>query len=178
MSDVKPGTRRRCADRIRAAAWPGTRVLIVALIGWGCAVSAAPGAPLEHVRGIYLQQAIEVATVGSRTVYLTRMTRFRRCGRFRGLAEDFNDHLVDVAGIEVPGVGFVAGLVSTIEGCTGHDGPRTGVDSRAAPGGTTNAFNLRSPSAPRTDLKDDAAAPARSRLEVDRTSRGRTGRRR
>jgi len=140
MSGAKPGNRRRCTDRIRAAMLRGTHVLILALIGWGFAVSAAPGAPLEHVRGIYLQQAIEVATVGSRTVYLTRMTRFTRCGRFRGLAEDFNDHLVDVAGIEVPGIGFVAGLVSTIEGCTGHNGPRTGVHSRAALGETTNAF--------------------------------------
>jgi hypothetical protein len=86
--------------------------------------SRAWGATVEHVRGIYLQRAIEVATVGSRTVHLTRMTRFMRCGRFRGTAEDFNEHLVDAAGREVPGIGFVAGLVSTIEGCARQDGQR------------------------------------------------------
>jgi hypothetical protein len=73
---------------------------------------------VEHIRGIYLQRAIEIATVGTRTVQLTRMTRFRRCGRFRGMAQDFNGHLVDVAGREVEGVGFVAGSVNTIEGCS------------------------------------------------------------
>src|SRR5215469_12568568 len=74
--------------------------------------------PIEHIRGIYLQRTIEIATVGARTVHLTRMTRFRRCGVLRGMAEDFNEHFVDVAGREVEGIGFVAGLVSTIEGCT------------------------------------------------------------
>lgn len=81
--------------------------------------STAPEAStgITHVRGIYRQRAIEIATVGTHVIYLTRMTRFRRCGRFRGVAEDFNDHLVDVAGRDVPGLGFVAGLVNTIEGC-------------------------------------------------------------
>ena len=84
------------------------------------AVSAAAAAsprPLEHLRGIYRQRAIEIATVGTRTIHLTRFTRFRRCGRFRGIAEDFNDHLVDVTGRDVPGFGFVAGFIDTIEGC-------------------------------------------------------------
>jgi hypothetical protein len=78
---------------------------------------------IEHLRGIYLQRAIEVATVGSRTIVLARMTRFRRCGRFRGVAEDFNEHLVDVAGRDVDGIGFVAGLVTTLEGCSRPHGP-------------------------------------------------------
>jgi hypothetical protein len=73
--------------------------------------------PIEHIRGIYLQRAVEIATVGARTVRLTRMTKFRRCGRLRGVAEDFNHHLVDVTGREVDGVGFVAGFVNAIEGC-------------------------------------------------------------
>jgi hypothetical protein len=102
------------------------------LISWGFAAPTASGALVEHVKGIYLQQAIEVATVGSRTVYLTRMTRFRRCGQFPGVAEDFNDHLVDVVGTEVSGVGFVAGLVNTIEECTAHDAPR---ETRPFPSG-------------------------------------------
>jgi len=100
-------------------------------IRWAAALAALTGtllfvptapigadiAPMEHIRGIYLQRSIETATVGARTVLLTRMTRFRRCGRFRGMAEDFNRHLVDVAGREVGGVGFVAGFVNAIEGC-------------------------------------------------------------
>ena len=124
MTRVKPGNRSRTSGRILVTALLGAIVETVALIIWGFAASAASGAPVEHLRGIYLQQAIEVATVGSRTVYLTRVTRFRRCGQFRGLAEDFNDHLVDVAGTEVSGIGFVAGLVNTIGGCTGPDAPR------------------------------------------------------
>ncbi|HEV2283249.1 MAG TPA: hypothetical protein VGX75_12755 [bacterium] len=82
---------------------------------------AATALPIEHVRGIYLQRAIEIATVGTRTVRLTRMTRFRRCGLTRGTAEDFNGHLVDVAGRDVDGIGFVAGLVNTIDGCPPAD---------------------------------------------------------
>ncbi|HEV2440042.1 MAG TPA: hypothetical protein VGX97_08270 [bacterium] len=77
--------------------------------------------PVEHIRGIYLQRAIEIATVGARTVRLTPMTRFRRCSRFRGRADDFNDHLVDVVGRDVEGVGFVAGFVNAIEGCSPAD---------------------------------------------------------
>jgi hypothetical protein len=134
MSGVTPGNRHTRGGRIVAATLLAAIVQAVALILWERTAFAAPGAPVEHLRGIYLQQAIEVAAVGSRTVYLTRMTRFRRCGQFRGLAEDFNDHLVDVAGTEVSGVGFVAGLVNTIEGCTGHDAPReTGPLPSSAP---------------------------------------------
>lgn len=99
----------------------GAFVLLALLLGCPGLVAAGPGAltegPIEHIRGIYLQRAIELATVGTRTVRLTRMTRFRRCGRLRGQAEDFNKHLVDVAGREVEGIGFVAGLVNAIEGC-------------------------------------------------------------
>jgi len=132
MTGVKPGNRPRTNGRILATALLGAIAQTVALIPWGFAASASPGAPVEHLRGIYLQQAIEVATVGSRTVYLTRMTRFRRCGQFRGLAEDFNDHLVDVAGTDVSGIGFVAGLVNTTQGCTRRDAPR---ETRPFPGG-------------------------------------------
>jgi len=81
------------------------------------AAGARPS-PVEHVRGIYLQRAIELATVGTRTVLITRMTRFWRCGSRRGTAEEFNDHLVDVAGREVADLGFVAGIVDSIDGCT------------------------------------------------------------
>lgn len=93
--------------------------------------TAAVGAdtpPVEHIRGIYLQRAVEIATVGTRTVRLTRMTRFRRCGRFRGRAEDFNQHLVDVTGREVAGVGFVAAFVNAIEGCSTSVGEGRGAD--------------------------------------------------
>lgn len=100
------------------------------LLGCPSLLAAGPAppveGPIEHIRGIYLQRAIELATVGARTIRLTRMTRFRRCGRFRGQAEDFNKHLVEVAGREVEGVGFVAGYVNAIEGCPAsalwHDG--------------------------------------------------------
>ena len=99
----------------------GAFVLLTVLLGCPRVLAAAPGelteGPIEHIRGIYLQRAIELATVGARTVRLTRMTRFRRCGLFRGQAEDFNEHLVEVAGREVEGVGFVAGYVNAIEGC-------------------------------------------------------------
>jgi hypothetical protein len=98
---------------------------IVLLSGLSAAMPAAatgqPAPAVEHVRGIYLQRAIEVATVGSRTVRLTRMTRFERCGGLRGSAEDFNEHAVDVAGREVPGIGFVAGVVNALEGCARGD---------------------------------------------------------
>ncbi len=73
--------------------------------------------PAERIRGIYLQQAVEFATLGARLVRLTRMTRFRRCGTHRGLPEDFNDHIVEVLGREVPGFGFVAAIVNAVEGC-------------------------------------------------------------
>ncbi|HKX16448.1 MAG TPA: hypothetical protein VJT33_00355 [bacterium] len=116
--------------------------ILLALL-FGCPGLLAAGSaqltegPIERIRGIYLQRAIELATVGTRTVRLTRMTRFRRCGRFRGQAEDFNKHLVEVAGREVEGVGFVAGYVNAIEGCPAtafwhdwHDG--VGGDTIAA----------------------------------------------
>lgn len=73
--------------------------------------------PIERIHGIYLQQGVELATVGTRTVRLTRMTRFRRCGRLGAMAQDFNEHLVEVAGREVDGIGFVAGFVNAIESC-------------------------------------------------------------
>ena len=96
-------------------------LVAAALLAHPGAATGLPGSltegAVEHVRGIYLQQAIEIATVGARTVHLTRMTRFRRCGRIRGTAEDFNGHLVEVVGREVDGIGFVAGLVNTIDTC-------------------------------------------------------------
>ncbi len=79
--------------------------------------SAPPAGRIERIRGIYLQQAVEFATLGDRLVRLVRMTRFRRCGTRRGLPEDFNDHIVEVLGREVPGFGFVAAIVNAVEGC-------------------------------------------------------------
>ncbi len=108
MKKGAPGGRR--AGGAAALAALVSTLLFVPAVGWG-------ETPVEHIRGIYLQRAIEIATVGQRTVRLTRMTRFRRCGRFRGTAEDFNQHLVDVTGREVSGIGFVAGFVNAIEGC-------------------------------------------------------------
>jgi hypothetical protein len=105
------GSRGRCL-----AAAAGILAAAAALLSLR-SVAAEP-VPIEHLRGIYLQQAIELATVGTRTVLITRMTRFWRCGTGRGRADDFNGHLVDVAGREVPGLGFVAGIVDAIEGCT------------------------------------------------------------
>ncbi|HEV2358944.1 MAG TPA: hypothetical protein VGZ23_15230 [bacterium] len=95
---------------------PAETLLVVSA---GGAVRSAGDADdsIERILGVYLQQAIELATVGTRTVLLTRMTRFRRCGRGRGTADEFNGHLVEVVGREVPGFGFVAGLVNTVEGC-------------------------------------------------------------
>jgi hypothetical protein len=45
------------------------------------------------------------------------MTRLRRCGTEWGLAEDFNKHILEVLGITMPGLGFVAGGVDAAEGC-------------------------------------------------------------
>ncbi len=84
---------------------------------WGGPSPAAGASAIERLRGIYLQQAIELATVGDREVVLTRMTRFRKCGSRRGLAEDFNAHTVDVLGQQVAGIGFVAGIVNAIDDC-------------------------------------------------------------
>jgi hypothetical protein len=89
---------------------------IVAMAGWGG--SADP--PVERIQGIYLQQAIELATVGDRPVRLTRMTRFERCRTRRPIAEDLNEHVVEVFGLDVPGLGFVAGIVNATEGCEPH----------------------------------------------------------
>jgi hypothetical protein len=72
---------------------------------------------IERIQGVYVQQAIELATVGDRLVRLTRMTRFERCRTRRPRAEDLNEHTVEVLGLDVPGIGFVAGIVNAIEGC-------------------------------------------------------------
>lgn len=101
------------AVMLAAAGGPG----LPASAGVAAGSAAGPFDAIERIHGIYLQQAIELATVGTRLILLTRMTRFRRCGRVRGIAQDFNNHLVEVAGREVPGFGFVAGLVNTVEGC-------------------------------------------------------------
>ena len=125
---MRPAQRRPLKHQIFGL-WPAARarvpaaaaLIAAALIAHPGDATAPPGSltegAIEHVRGVYLQQAIEIATVGTRTVRLTRMTRFRRCGRVRGLAEDFNGHLVEVVGREVAGIGFVAGLVNTLDGC-------------------------------------------------------------
>jgi hypothetical protein len=93
---------------------------IMAIARWGG--SADP--PVERIQGIYVQQAIELAAVGDRLVRLTRMTRFERCITRRPRAEDLNGHIVEALGLDVPGVGFVAGIVNVIEGCEpGAAGP-------------------------------------------------------
>lgn len=99
------------------------RVVTFAAVGI-CTAFALCGAPrgalaeaIERVRGNYLQQAVELATIDDRLVLLTRMTRFLRCGTRRGMAEDYNNHIVEVVGINVPDLGFVAGIVDSIEGC-------------------------------------------------------------
>ncbi len=124
-----PGRARGEDGRMRRIRWAAA---LAALTGTLLFVPTAPIgadiAPVEHIRGIYLQRAVEIATVGTRTVRLTRMTRFRRCGRLRGIAEDFNRHLVDVTGREVDGVGFVAGFVNAIEGCAPGAGGGRGAD--------------------------------------------------
>lgn len=83
---------------------------------------ATPGAltdgPVERIRGIYLQRSIQTATVDERLILLTRMTRFRKCGNLRAIAQDFNEHVVEVTGRNVEGVGFVAGFVNAVEGCS------------------------------------------------------------
>jgi len=124
---MRPPTFRRRPAAGAGIPAPGRRVpaaaaLIAAIfLAHPEAVPAQPGGltggAIERIRGIYLQRAIEIATVGTTTVRLTRMTRFRRCGRVRGVAEDFNDHLVEVVGRDVEGIGFVAGLVNTLDGC-------------------------------------------------------------
>jgi hypothetical protein len=91
------------------------RTLILAVIM--AAGAGSDAGHIEHLRGIYLQQAIEIATIGDRPILLTRMTRFWRCGSRRGLAQDYNAHIVEVVGRDVPGIGFVAGIVNAVEGC-------------------------------------------------------------
>jgi hypothetical protein len=93
---------------------------MVAAAAWGGAAAAwagPDGGPVERLRGIYLQQAIELATVGDRLILLTRMTSFRKCGGPHGIAEDYNAHTVEVLGRDVPGIGFVAGVVDATDGC-------------------------------------------------------------
>jgi hypothetical protein len=104
-------------------------MLTVAVGGFASRGASQSAGPVEHARGIYLQQAIEIATVGPRVVRLTRMTRFTRCGRFRGAAQDFNGHLVDAVGRDVPGIGFVAGTITAIEGCPQDRGGETGTET-------------------------------------------------
>lgn len=94
--------------------------IVVAAGAWGGAAAAwagPGGGPVERLRGIYLQQAVELATVGDRLILLTRMTSFRKCGGPHGIAEDYNAHTVDVLGRDVPGIGFVAGVVDATDGC-------------------------------------------------------------
>lgn len=96
-------------------------VHVTALIGWAV-VTATTGwggpadLPVERIQGIYLQQAVELATVGVRLVRLTRMTRFELCRTRRPRSQDLNEHPVEVLGLDVPGVGFVAGVVTATEG--------------------------------------------------------------
>ena len=78
---------------------------------------------VDRFQGIYLQQAVEVATVGDRVVIENRYTRFKKCGGRRGLAEEYNDHTVEILGRDTLGVGFVAGVVNLIEGCTSTSVP-------------------------------------------------------
>ena len=115
-SAVRPAVARRLG--VFGFAVVAAALVVARATAAGAPPAALPHGPIEHISGIYLQRAIEIATVGTRTVHLTRMTRFRRCGVLRGMAQDFNEHLVEVAGREVEGIGFVAGLVNTIEGCT------------------------------------------------------------
>lgn len=100
---------------------------IVAMAGWG----GSADTPFERIQGIYLQHAIELAAVGDRLVRLTRMTRFEWCRTRRPRAEELNEHIVEVLGVDVPGVGFVAGIVNATEGCE----PRTSGSTQEARGG-------------------------------------------
>jgi hypothetical protein len=85
------------------------------------AISDTP--KVERFQGIYLQQAVEVATVGDRMVIENRYTRFKKCGGTRGLAEEYNDHTVEILGRDTLGVGFVAGVVNLIDGCRPSSAP-------------------------------------------------------
>ena len=89
---------------------------IIAVAGWGGSTDPL----IERIQGLYVQQAIELATVGDRLVRLTRMTRFERCRTRRPRAEELNEHSVEVLGLDVPGIGYVAGIVNAIEGCEAH----------------------------------------------------------
>lgn len=99
---------------------------VTATAGWG----GSADLPVEHIQGIYLQQAVEFATVGARLVRLTRMTRFERCRTRRPQPQDLNEHPVEVLGLDVPGIGFVAGIVNATEECEpradGHPRDPTG----------------------------------------------------
>jgi len=111
-------------------AFPLSLIMVLTTAAWAMtgawvvrgAWAAADAPTFERLRGIYLQQAVELATIDDRPILLTRMTKFRRCGSRRGMAEDFNDHVVEVLGRDVPGVGFVAGIVDAVEGCETQTG--------------------------------------------------------
>jgi len=89
---------------------------IMAVAGWGGSTDPL----IERIRGLYVQQALELATVGDRLVRLTRMTRFERCRTRRPRADELNEHIVEVLGLDVPGIGYVAGIVNANEGCESH----------------------------------------------------------
>jgi len=101
----------------------GTFVLLLCAAASPAWIATSGAPPIERLQGVYLQQAVEVATVGDRMVLLTRFTRFKKCGGIRGMAEEYNDHTVEILGRETPGVGFVAGVVNLIEGCTSAPAP-------------------------------------------------------
>lgn len=45
------------------------------------------------------------------------MTRFEQCRTRRPRPQDLNEHPVEVLGVDLPGVGFVAGIVNATEKC-------------------------------------------------------------
>ncbi len=101
----------------------GTLVLLLCAGAAPAWVATSDVPTVERFQGIYLQQAVEIATVGDRMVLETRYTRFEKCGGKRGLAEEYNDHTVEILGRETVGVGFVAGVVNLIEGCPSPSAP-------------------------------------------------------
>lgn len=109
----------------------GTLILLLCAAASPAWIATSDSPAFERFQGVYLQQAVEVATVGDRMVLLTRFTRFKKCGGARGLAEEYNDHTVEILGRETPGVGFVAGIVNLVEGCR----PTSAPVSRPAGGG-------------------------------------------
>jgi len=101
----------------------GTLTLLLCAAAAPAWIATSDAPTLERFQGVYLQQAVEVATVGDRMVLLTRLTRFMKCGGTRGLAEEYNDHTVEILARETPGVGVVAGVVNLIEGCKSTSAP-------------------------------------------------------